>query len=76
MLTQRADEIIREHIPFIDVTADFAYKTLLAFGLGLGLNIVLVIGVGHGILVAHDAGLSDRTDKHAVRAEIHILFHL
>ena len=76
MLAQRADDIFRKFIAFIDVSADFAYPAFFAFGLWLWLYMFLVVGVSHGILIAHDTGLCDAADEHSVSAEIHIVFYL
>ena len=76
MLAQRADDIFRKFIAFIDVSADFAYPAFFALGLWLWLYMFLVVGVSHGILIAHDTGLCDAADEHPVSAEIHIVFYL
>ena len=76
MLAQRADDIFRKFIAFIDVSADFAYPAFFALGLWLWLYMLLVVGVSHGILIAHDAGLCDAADEHSMSAEIHIVFYL
>ena len=73
MLAQRADDIFRKFIAFIDVSADFAYPAFFALGLWLWLYMFLVVGVSHGILIAHD---SMSSDEHSVSAEIHIVFYL
>ncbi len=75
VFAQRADDIFRKFIPFIDISADFAYKSFLAVGFRLRFDVLLIVGVGHSILIAHDAGFSDAADKHAVGAQINILFY-
>ena len=54
MFAQRTDEVIREYVAFIDIAADLADKSFLAFGVGFRLDVVLIIGVGHRIDIVDD----------------------
>ena len=76
MFAQGADEIFRQGIALVNITADFADEALLAFGFRLRLYICVVVGVGHGFAVREHAGLGDGADEHTVCLKIHILFHL
>ncbi len=58
MFAQRADDIFRKFIAFIDVSADFAYPAFFAFGLWLWFYIFLIVGVSHGLLIVHDTRAS------------------
>lgn len=75
VFAQRADDIFRKFISFIDISADFAHESFLAVCFRLRFYVLLVVGVGHSILIAHDAGFSDAADKHAVGAQINILLY-
>ena len=75
MFAQRADDIFRKFITFVDISADLADKAFLSFCLWFWFDIVLVIGVGHGLLVTHDASFGDTADEHAVGSEVNILFY-
>ena len=72
MLAQRADDIFRKFISFIDISADFAHESFLAVCFRLRFYVLLVVGVGHGILIAHDTGFCDAADEHTVSAQINI----
>ena len=76
MLAERAYDIVRQFVAFIDVTAYYAYITLLAFGVRLRLHVALIIVVGHGLYVGDHAGFCNGTDEHAVRVQIYILLYL
>ena len=76
VLAQGADNIGRQLITLVDPSADLADPALLALGLGLGLDIGVVVGIGHGGILIHDSGLSDRADEHAVGTHVHIVLHL
>ena len=75
VFAQWADDVFREFVAFINVAADFADKAFLSFGLWFWFDIVLVVGVGHGLLVAHDAGFGDAADEHAVGSEVNVLLY-
>ena len=76
MFAQRADDVFREFVAFVDVAADFADKAFLSFGLRFWFDVVLVVGVGHGLLVAHDTGFGDTANEHAMGSEVNILLYL
>ena len=44
VFTQRADDIFRKFITFVDISADLAYKSFLSFCLGFWFDIVLTVG--------------------------------
>ena len=75
MFAQRADDIFRKFIAFVDISADFAYPAFFAFSLWLRFYVFLVVGVSHGILIAHNTGLCDAADEHSVSAKIYVVFH-
>ena len=49
VLAERADDILRELVPFIDIAAYFAYIALFAVGFGLWLDVIEIIAVGHSL---------------------------
>ena len=49
MFAERAYEILRQLVAFVDVTAYNAHKAFLAFGLRLWLHIILILGISHRI---------------------------
>ena len=51
MFAQRADEVIRELVTFVDVAAYFADEAFFAIGFWLRFYIFLIIGVAHCLLV-------------------------
>ena len=75
MFAQRADDIFRKFIAFIDISADFAYPAFFAFSLWLRFYMFLVVGVSHGILITHNTGLCDAADEHSVSTKIYVIFH-
>ena len=74
MLAERADEIRREFIAFIDIAADFADPAFLLRGGLLRLDVVLIVGIGHGVEVGKRLGFRHAADEHAVGAEIDVVF--
>jgi hypothetical protein len=76
VLTQRAYNILRKGLAFIDIATDLADKAFLASGFRLGLNIILIVSVCHSVLVGKHASLCDAADKHSVRIQVYILLDL
>ena len=76
MFTQWADIIFRKFITFVDISADFTYKSFLTFCFRFRFYIFLIIGVAHCLLVTYHAGFCHTADEHSVSAEIHIVFYL
>ena len=56
MFAQRADEVIRELVTFVDVAAYFADEAFFAISFWLRFYIFLIVGVSHGVKIVHDAG--------------------
>ena len=75
VLAQRTDEVIRQGISFIDVSAHLADKTFASFCLRFWLDVVLIVGVGHRRCAVDDAGFGYGTDKHAMGSQILVVFH-
>ena len=65
MLAQRADEVFRNRIALVDVSADVADPSL-DFFLRSGLDVVLVVAVRHGLDVVQDRALGDLADEQPV----------
>ena len=76
MLTERAYDIVRKLIAFIDISADLTYITLLAFRFRLRLNVLLVVCVGHGLLVREHSRLGHGADEHTMCIKIDIVLDL
>ena len=76
MFAQRADEVIRELVTFVDVAAYFADEAFFAIGFWLRFYIFLIVGVSHGVKIVHDAGFGDTADEHAMGSEVNILLYL
>lgn len=76
VLAKRTDKVLGEGIALINITADFAYKALLALSLRLGLNIILIVGVGHCLLIVDYSCLGDAADEHSVSIEVNVGFNL
>ena len=76
MFAERADEVIRKYISFIDISADLADKAFLSFCVRFRLYVVLIICVSHCLFIIHYAGLCHGTDKHAVCVQVNILLNL
>jgi len=75
MLAQRANDVFRKFIAFVDIAADFADKTFFTFCFRLRFYILLVISVSHGILITHNTGFCNATDEHSMRIKVDILFY-
>ena len=73
MFTERTDEIVRQFLTFVDITADLTYPARLAFRLRLRLDILLVVRVGHCLFFGEDSGFRHGTDKHSMCAQIHVI---
>ena len=76
MLTQRADEIIRQVFAFVDISTDFTYPTFFAVCIRSGLNVFLIICVGHSIQIGKHTRLGHGADEDTVAAQINVLFNL
>ena len=76
MFAQRADEVIRELVTFVDVAAYFADEAFFAIGFWLRFYIFLIVGVSHGVKIVHDAGFGDAADEHSMGTKVYILFNL
>ena len=76
MFAQRADEVIRELVTFVDVATYFADEAFFAIGFWLRFYIFLIVGVSHGVKIVHDAGFGDAADEHSMGTKIYILFNL
>ena len=73
MFAQRADEVIRELVTFVDVAAYFADEAFFAIGFWLRFYIFLIVGVSHGVKIVHDAGFGDAADEHSMGTKVYIL---
>ena len=76
MLAQRADDILRKLVTFVDISADLADKALFAFCFRLRFYVLLIIGIAHGFPIAHDAGFGNAADEHTMGTQVYILLHL
>lgn len=76
MLAERANDIVRKLVAFVDISADYAYISLLALSLRFWFYIALVIIVRHSLHVGDYAGFRDGTDEHSVCIQIYILLNL
>ena len=76
MFAQRADEIIRESISFINESADLADESFPAGSFRLRFYIVLIVGVGHGLLVGNNTRFGHGTDEHAMGIKIDVVLYL
>ena len=76
MFAQRADEVIRELVTFVDVAAYFADEAFFAIGFWLRFYIFLIVGVSHGVKIVHNAGFGDAADEHSMGTKVYILFNL
>ena len=74
MFAQRADEVIRELVTFVDVAAYFADEAFFAIGFWLRFYIFLIVGVSHGVKIVHDAGFGDTADEHSMGTKVYITF--
>ena len=75
MFAQRADEVIRELVTFVDVAAYFADEAFFAIGFWLRFYIFLIVGVSHGVKIVHDAGFGDAADEHSMGSQVYILLY-
>ena len=75
MFTQWTDIIFRKFIAFVDISADFTYKSFLTFCFRFRFYIFLIIGVAHCLLVTYHAGFCHTADEHSVSSQIYILLY-
>ena len=78
MFAQRADEVFGKVFPFIDISAYAADPGGLFCRLWLRfrLYVALIVTVGHSLRIRDFFGLCYFTDKHAVRTEICLAYHM
>ena len=76
MLTQGADEILRQCIALVNISADLANEAFLALSFGFWLNIALIISVAHRFLIGNNSCLGNGADEHTVGIKVNVLLHL
>ena len=75
MFAERADEIFRKLITFVNISAHLAYEAFLAFRCRLRFYIVLIVVVGHGLDFGDHAGLGNAADEHSVGVHVNVLLY-
>ena len=76
MLAQRANDVFRKFIAFVDIAADFADKTFFTFCFRLRFYILLIVRISNGILITHNTRFCNAADEHSMRTKVDILFYL
>lgn len=75
VFAERADEIFRKLITFVNISAHLAYEAFLAFRCRLRFYIVLIVVVGHGLDFGDHAGLGNAADEHSVGVHVNVLLY-
>ena len=76
MAAKRADEVVRQLVSLINVSADPAYESFPAGGIRLWFYVAVIVGITHGLDPGYNTGLGNAAYEHPVRTEINIAFNL
>ena len=70
VLTQGADEVLRQDFALVHIATDLADPTLF-LGVGLGLYILKVVIIGHRLCLGQIDTLGHIADEHEMGTQIH-----